>query len=163
MYFIELWYVALGEDCSCLRPCGHCDRSLNKAQPAKLYTFTSYNTQAKCLYSHFHFKSSRDGHVAVTGFMKLQIWFPGVSNDTILIHNIVKIGPLVKMLKWDHMTTDMRKHIQNCGLISPLFPLRNEKRLTWDYAIYISKDNHLSNCSIIFIIIAQYTQMYLNN
>jgi hypothetical protein len=33
----------------------------------------------------------------------------------------------------------------------------------WDVAIYICKDNHLSNCSIIFITIAQYTQMYLNN
>jgi hypothetical protein len=32
----------------------------------------------------------------------------------------------------------------------------------WDVAIYICKDNHLSNCSII-ITIAQYTQMYLNN
>jgi hypothetical protein len=29
--------------------------------------------------------------------------------------------------------------------------------------IYICKDNHLSNCSIIFITIVQYTQMYLNN
>jgi hypothetical protein len=32
-----------------------------------------------------------------------------------------------------------------------------------DVAIYICKDNHLSNCSIIFITIAQYTQMYWNN
>jgi hypothetical protein len=29
--------------------------------------------------------------------------------------------------------------------------------------IYICRDNHLSNCSIIYIIIAQYTQMYLKN
>jgi hypothetical protein len=29
--------------------------------------------------------------------------------------------------------------------------------------IYIYKDNHLSNCSIIFITVAQYTQMYWNN
>jgi hypothetical protein len=28
---------------------------------------------------------------------------------------------------------------------------------------YICRDNHLSNCSIIFIIVAQYTQMYLKN
>jgi hypothetical protein len=33
----------------------------------------------------------------------------------------------------------------------------------WDVAIYLCKDNHLSNCSIIFITIVQYTQMYLNN
>jgi hypothetical protein len=33
----------------------------------------------------------------------------------------------------------------------------------WDVAMYICKDNHLSNCSIIFITIVQYTQMYLNN
>jgi hypothetical protein len=35
----------------------------------------------------------------------------------------------------------------------------------WDVAIYIyiCKDNHLSNCSIIFITIAQYTQMNLKN
>jgi hypothetical protein len=28
---------------------------------------------------------------------------------------------------------------------------------------YICRDNHLLNCSIIFIIVAQYTQMYLKN
>jgi hypothetical protein len=28
---------------------------------------------------------------------------------------------------------------------------------------YIRRDNHLSNCSIICIIVAQYTQMYLKN
>jgi hypothetical protein len=33
----------------------------------------------------------------------------------------------------------------------------------WDVAIYICKDNHLSNYSILFITIVQYTQMYLNN
>jgi hypothetical protein len=32
----------------------------------------------------------------------------------------------------------------------------------WDVAIYICRDNHLSNCSII-ITVAQYTQMYLKD
>jgi hypothetical protein len=32
----------------------------------------------------------------------------------------------------------------------------------WDCR-YICRDNHLSNCCIIFIIVAEYTQMYLMN
>jgi hypothetical protein len=43
-----------------------------------------------------------------------------------------------------------------------MLPYTNCEKV-WDVAIYICKDNHLSNCSIIFIAIVQYTQMYLNN
>jgi hypothetical protein len=39
----------------------------------------------------------------------------------------------------------------------------NRCNVLWDVTIYICKDNHLSNCSIIFITIAHYTQMYWNN
>jgi hypothetical protein len=35
--------------------------------------------------------------------------------------------------------------------------------IMWDDAIYICRHNHLPNCSITFITIAQHTQMYWNN
>jgi hypothetical protein len=54
-----------------------------------------------------------------------------------------------------------RRHIHTC--LGKLKLGKLTEKSVWYVAIYICKDNHLSNCSIIFIIIAQYTQMYLKD
>jgi hypothetical protein len=83
----------------------------------------------------------------------LVIW-PFVNDKTIVVYVKEISQHLSEVMEDNH------GHLQiKYSVCDPSF---RQVKQVWD-VIYICKDNHLSNCSIIFITIAQYTQMYWNN